>query len=119
VILATVKGDIHDIGKNIVGLMLRNYGFEVYDLGKDVSAEEIVKKAKETNAPIIGLSALMTTTMLEMREVVSLVRQEGLNAKIMIGGAVVNADYAKEIGADGYSEDAYGAVKLASKLAGI
>jgi len=99
--------------------MLRNYGFEVYDLGKDVSAEEIVKKAKETNAPIIGLSALMTTTMLEMREVVSLVRQEGLNAKIMIGGAVVNADYAKEIGADGYSEDAYGAVKLASKLAGI
>ncbi|GAE90387.1 homocysteine S-methyltransferase family protein [Acetivibrio straminisolvens] len=119
VVLATVKGDIHDIGKNIVGLMLRNYGFEVYDLGKDVSAEEIVKKAKETNAPIIGLSALMTTTMLEMRDVVNLVRKEGLDAKIMIGGAVVNADYAKEIGADGYSEDAYAAVKLASKLAGI
>ncbi len=119
VVLATVKGDIHDIGKNIVGLMLRNYGFEVYDLGKDVSAEEIVKKVKETKAPIIGLSALMTTTMLEMREVVNLVRKEGLDTKIMIGGAVVNADYAKEIGADGYSEDAYAAVKLASRLAGI
>ncbi len=116
VVLATVKGDIHDIGKNIVGLMLKNYGFEVYDLGKDVSAEEIVKKVKETKAPIIGLSALMTTTMLEMKEVVNLVRKEGLSAKVMIGGAVVNADYAKEIGADGYSEDAYAAVKLASKL---
>lgn len=119
VVLATVKGDIHDIGKNIVGLMLRNYGFEVYDLGKDVAAGEIISKAKETKASIIGLSALMTTTMLEMKEVVDLAKKEGLDAKIMIGGAVVNAEYAKEIGADGYSEDAYAAVKLAGKLSQI
>lgn len=119
VVLATVKGDIHDIGKNIVGLMLKNYGFEVFDLGKDVSAEQIVKKAKEMNAAIIGLSALMTTTMLEMGEVVSLAKKEGIASKIMIGGAVVNDDYAKEIGADGYCQDAYGAVKLAGKLSGI
>ena len=116
IVLATVKGDIHDIGKNIVGLMLKNYGFEVYDLGKDVDAGEIVKKAKETKASIIGLSALMTTTMLEMKEVVDLAEKEGLDVKIMIGGAVVNAEYAKEIGADGYAEDAYAAVKLASKF---
>jgi 5-methyltetrahydrofolate--homocysteine methyltransferase len=119
IVLATVKGDIHDIGKNIVGLMLRNYGFEVYDLGKDVDAGEIISKAKETKASIIGLSALMTTTMLEMKEVVNLAKKEGLDAKIMIGGAVVNAGYAKEIGADGYSEDAYAAVKLAEKLSQI
>ena len=116
VVLATVKGDIHDIGKNIVGLMLRNYGFKVIDLGKDVMSEKIVETAKRENAHIIGLSALMTTTMVEMREVVKLAKKEGVKAKIMIGGAVVDSDYAKEIGADGYSEDAYAAVKLAEKL---
>ena len=114
--LATVKGDIHDIGKNIVGLMLKNYGFKVIDLGKDVDAEEIVDTAKKEKADIIGLSALMTTTMVEMKEVVLLAKKEGVGAKIMIGGAVVDSDYAKEIGADGYSEDAYAAVKLAEKL---
>ncbi|MFZ5987809.1 MAG: homocysteine S-methyltransferase family protein [Bacillota bacterium] len=119
IVLATVKGDIHDIGKNIVGLMLKNYGFEVYDLGKDVASDEIIRQAKEKNAEIIGLSALMTTTMLEMKEVVELARKEGLDSKIMIGGAVVNSDFAKEIGADGYSEDAYSAVKLANKLSGL
>ncbi|TYQ15767.1 UNVERIFIED_CONTAM: 5-methyltetrahydrofolate--homocysteine methyltransferase [Acetivibrio alkalicellulosi] len=118
IVLATVKGDIHDIGKNIVGLMLKNYGFDVVDLGKDVSAQEIVKNAREKNARIIGLSALMTTTMIEMKEVVKVAKKEGLDAKIMIGGAVVDSAYAKEIGADGYSEDAYSAVKLANKLAG-
>ena len=117
VVLATVKGDIHDIGKNIVALMLRNY-FEVHDLGKDVPAQDIIDKAKETGAQIIGLSALMTTTMAEMKEVIRQAKAEGLDCKFMIGGAVVNQQYAEEIGADGYAPDAYGAVKLAKRLAG-
>lgn len=116
IVLATVKGDIHDIGKNIVALMLRNYGFKVYDLGKDVSAETIINEAKNLNAHIIGLSALMTTTMVEMKEVIKLAKEQNLNCKFMIGGAVVDAEYAKEIGADGYSRDAYEAVKLAKRL---
>jgi len=116
IVIATVKGDIHDIGKNIVALMLKNYGFKVYDLGKDVSAEEIIKAAKEKGAKIIGLSALMTTTMMEMKTVIELAKKEGLTAKFMVGGAVVTESFAKEIGADGYSEDAYSAVKLANKL---
>ncbi|MBC7765513.1 MAG: cobalamin B12-binding domain-containing protein, partial [Hyphomonadaceae bacterium] len=117
VVLATVKGDIHDIGKNIVGLMLKNYGFVVHDLGKDVSAEVIVQKAIEVDADIIGLSALMTTTMVEMKSVVKLAKEAEVSAKIMIGGAVVDQAYADEIGADGYSMDAYEAVKLAKQLA--
>lgn len=116
VVLATVKGDIHDIGKNIVGLMLKNYGFKVHDLGKDVSARRIIDEARRINANIIGLSALMTTTMVEMREVIKLAREEGLSFKFMIGGAVVDEEYAREIGADGYSRDAYEAVKLAKRL---
>lgn len=116
IVLATVKGDIHDIGKNIVGLMLKNYGFKVYDLGKDVGAELIVSKARELGAKIIGLSALMTTTMVEMRYVIELAKKEGIECKFMIGGAVVDEKYAQEIGADGYSSDAYEAVKLAQKL---
>ena len=118
VLLATVKGDIHDIGKNIVALMLRNHGFEVYDLGKDVAAGEIVAQAKTLGAHIIGLSALMTTTMVEMEKVIGLARKEGLKSKFMIGGAVVTEQYAKEIKADGYAEDAHKAVKLARRLAG-
>ncbi|MFS8501255.1 MAG: cobalamin-dependent protein, partial [Caldicoprobacter sp.] len=117
VILATVKGDIHDIGKNIVALMLRNHGFEVIDLGKDVSAETIIEKAKETGAQIIGLSALMTTTMVYMKEVIELARKEGLKCKFMVGGAAVTRQFADEIGADGYAEDANSAVKLAKRLA--
>jgi 5-methyltetrahydrofolate--homocysteine methyltransferase len=117
VIMATVKGDIHDIGKNIVALMLRNYGFKVYDLGKDVSADTIINEAKGLKAHIVGLSALMTTTMVEMREVIKLARKENLACRFMIGGAVVDDEYAKEIGADGYSKDAYEAVKLAKRLA--
>ncbi|MFA4886286.1 MAG: homocysteine S-methyltransferase family protein [Desulfotomaculaceae bacterium] len=116
IVLATVKGDIHDIGKNIVGLMLRNYGFDVIDLGKDVRAEDIIAKGKETGASIIGLSALMTTTMVEMKNIIQLAKDKGLNFKFMIGGAVVNDKYAVEIGADGYAKDAYEAVKLAKKL---
>jgi 5-methyltetrahydrofolate--homocysteine methyltransferase len=116
VVLATVKGDIHDIGKNLVALMLKNQGFTVYDLGKDVGAETIIDKAKEVEADLIGLSALMTTTMVGMKDVIDLAKKEGLTAKVMIGGAVVNQSYAREIGADGYSEDAYRAVKLAQQL---
>ncbi len=116
VVVATVKGDIHDIGKNIVALMLRNYGFKVFDLGKDVSADKIISEAQRLGAHIIGLSALMTTTMVEMKEVITLAKDRGLESKFMIGGAVVDNEYAKEIGADGYSADAYEAVKLAKEL---
>ena len=116
VIIATVEGDIHDIGKNLVALMLKNYGFEVIDLGKDVPMETIIEAAKEHNAQIIALSALMTTTMQRMRDVVNAVKENNLPTKVMIGGAVVTQEYADEIGADGYSKDAADAVKLAKRL---
>ncbi len=116
VVIATVEGDIHDIGKNLVALMLKNYGFQVIDLGKDVPKEEIIRAAKENNAQIIALSALMTTTMQRMKEVITYARQEGVTAKIMVGGAVITRDYAEQIGADGYSADAAEAVKVAGTL---
>lgn len=116
VVIATVEGDIHDIGKNLVALMLKNYGFRVIDLGKDVPKEEIIRAAKENNARIIALSALMTTTMQRMREVIAYAKEEGVEAKVMVGGAVITQDYADEIGADGYSADAAEAVKLAKSL---
>ncbi|MCR4808018.1 MAG: homocysteine S-methyltransferase family protein [Lachnospiraceae bacterium] len=116
IVIATVKGDIHDIGKNLVSLMLKNYGFEVYDLGKDVSREEIINKAIEVDADIIALSALMTTTMQEMREVIKHARSMGVRAQVIIGGAVITQDYADEIEASGYSKDAQEAVKLAQHL---
>lgn len=116
VIIATVEGDIHDIGKNLVALMLKNYGFKVVDLGKDVPKETIIQAAKEHNASIIALSALMTTTMKQMEAVIALAKEQGIKAQIMIGGAVITPEYAEEIGADGYSKDAAEAVKVASKL---
>lgn len=116
VVIATVEGDIHDIGKNLVALMLKNYGFQVIDLGKDVAKEEIVKAAKDHNAKIIALSALMTTTMQKMREVIEYAKKNDVRAKFMIGGAVITQEYADEIGADGYSKDAADAVKLAKRL---
>ena len=116
VVIATVKGDIHDIGKNLVALMLKNYGFEVIDMGKDVESEDIIAKAKEEQADIIALSALMTTTMTKMKEVVELKNEAGLHTKVMIGGAVITEDYAKEIGAQGYATDAQEAVKVAISL---
>lgn len=116
IVIATVEGDIHDIGKNLVALMLKNYGYDVIDLGKDVKAEVIIEVAKRENASIIVLSALMTTTMMRMKEVVELRNETGLDAKIMIGGAVTTPSFAEEIGADGYSKDAQDAVKLADKL---
>lgn len=119
IVIATVEGDIHDIGKNLVALMLKNYGFRVIDLGKDVSKEEIIQAAKEHNAQIIALSALMTTTMQQMRHVITYAREQGVNAHIIIGGAVITQDYADEIGADGYSRDAADAVKLAQRVLGL
>ena len=110
VVIATVKGDIHDIGKNLVALMLKNYGFDVIDMGKDVESEAIIAKAKETKADWIALSALMTTTMMRMKEVVELRNAEGLATRIIIGGAVTTKEYAKEIGADAYGRDAQEAV---------
>ena len=96
VIIATVKGDIHDIGKNLVVMMMKNYGFHVIDLGKDVDKEDIIRAAKEHGADVIGLSALMTTTMSYMKEVIKAVREEGLPAKVIVGGAAVTPEYAKE-----------------------
>lgn len=116
VVIATVEGDIHDIGKNLVALMLKNYGFKVVDLGKDVPTADILKRAKEERADIIALSALMTTTMQKMREVVHAVKESGLDAKVMIGGAVTTPEFMKEIGADGYAKDAAEAVKVAKSL---
>lgn len=116
VVIATVEGDIHDIGKNLVALMLKNYGYKVIDLGKDVKKEEIIKAAKEYHADAIGLSALMTTTMMRMKEVVEYAKQEKVEAKIMIGGAVITQSFADEIGADGYSKDAQEAVEVIGKL---
>lgn len=118
VVIATVEGDIHDIGKNLVALMLKNHGFQVIDLGKDVPKEDIIRAAQEYNADIIALSALMTTTMQRMKEVVDYAREQNVQAKIMIGGAVITQEYADEIGADGYSGDAAEAVKLAKQLTG-
>lgn len=118
VVIATVEGDIHDIGKNLVALMLKNYGFQVIDLGKDVPSERIIAAAKEHHAQIIALSALMTTTMQRMREVIADARAQKLEARVMIGGAVITQEYADEIGADGYSRDAAEAVKLAKRLNG-
>ncbi len=116
VVIATVEGDIHDIGKNLVALMLKNYGFRVIDLGKDVPKETIIAAAKEHNAQVIALSALMTTTMQQMRHVIEYARQQQVQAKIIIGGAVITQEYADEIGADGYSKDAADAVKLTKKI---
>ncbi|MEG1742438.1 MAG: cobalamin-dependent protein, partial [Acetivibrio sp.] len=118
-VMATVAGDIHDIGKNLVVLMLKNYGFDVIDLGKDVPAKEIIRIAKEKKAEVIGLSALMTTTMMEMKQVVDLAKQENLKSKIIIGGAVITQSFADEIGADGYSKDAKEAVLLVKRLLGV
>ena len=116
VVIATVKGDIHDIGKNLVSLMLKNYGFNVIDLGKDVSKEAIIDAAISNDADIIALSALMTTTMKQMKEVVKLAKEKEVKAKIVIGGAVTSKVYADEIGADGYSKDAADAVKLCKEI---
>ena len=116
IVFATVKGDIHDIGKNLVVLMLKNHGFPVIDLGKDVDRETIIETAIRENAAVIGLSALMTTTMQEMKLVIEYAKQQKCTSKIIIGGAVITQEYADEIGADGYSKDAADCVVLVKEL---
>ena len=120
VVLGTVKGDIHEIGKTLVMTMLSASGFQVHDLGVDVPVERFVAKVREVHADIVGLSALLTTTMPGQREVVEALTREGLRArvKVMVGGAPVSHAWAKEIGADGYGEDAMAAVTLAKRLVG-
>lgn len=121
VVLGTVAGDIHEIGKTLVGTMLSASGFQVYDLGVDVPTETFVEKVRQVNADIVGLSALLTTTMARQREVIEALDEAGLRSriKVMVGGAPVTASWADEIGADGHSEDAIGAVVVAKRLMGV
>jgi corrinoid protein of di/trimethylamine methyltransferase len=121
VVLATVEGDIHEIGKSLVGTMLSASGFQVYDLGVDVPLSKIIAKTKEVDADIIGLSALLTTTMVKQMELINELDKNGLSKKIkvMVGGAPVTRDWAQKIEADGYSEDAIGAVTIAKQILGI
>jgi len=118
VVLGTVKGDLHDIGKNLVGMMLEGVGFEIVDLGIDIAPEKFIQVAKEKNADIIGLSALLTTTMLAMKDVIEALTSQGLRKKIkiIIGGAPVTQEYGDEIGADGYAPDAASAVDKTKEL---
>ena len=118
VVLGTVKGDLHDIGKNLVGMMLTGGGFMVIDVGIDVPAEKFIEMAKSEGAQVLALSALLTTTMPQMAEVVKAAKAAGIQIKTMIGGAPVTQSYADEIGADGYAPDAASAVDLAKKLIG-
>jgi len=121
VVIGTVRGDLHDIGKNIVATMLESAGFEVYDLGVDVPPEEFVRKAKEVGADIVAMSALLTTTMMEMKNVIEELKKAGIRdkVKVIIGGAPITEEFAKEIGADAYGEDAVKAVKICKQLLGI
>ncbi|MBQ3912980.1 MAG: homocysteine S-methyltransferase family protein [Lachnospiraceae bacterium] len=116
IVLATVKGDIHDIGKNIVKMLLENYGYEVIDLGKDVEPDLIIKTVKEHNIRLVGLSALMTTTVHNMEETIALLHENCPGCRIMVGGAVLTADLAQKIGADYYSKDAAGSAKIAAEV---
>ncbi len=118
VVLATVEGDIHEIGKSLVGTMLTANGFQVADLGTDVPAAKIVAKAQETGADIVALSALLTTTMVKQKEVIETLEKAGLRGKVkvMVGGAPITREWVQKIGADGYSEDAIGAVNIAKRL---
>ncbi len=121
VVIGTAKGDLHDIGKNLVGIMLKGAGFEVVDLGNDVTAERFVDAALDSGAKVIGISALLTTTMSSMKDVVDLVRERGLDGEIrtIVGGAPVSKDFADEIGADAYGYDAASAVEQVKALAGV
>jgi methylmalonyl-CoA mutase cobalamin-binding domain/chain len=120
VVLGTVAGDIHEIGKSLVGTMLSANGFKVFDLGVNVPTSSFIQKIRETNANILGLSALLTTTMTVQREIIRELTEAGIRSqiKVMVGGAPVTRSWAEEIGADGYAEDALGAVQLARKLSG-
>ena len=117
VVLATVHGDIHDIGKNIVRLLLENYGFAVTDLGRDVPPERVLAAARDTGAPLVGLSALMTTTVPAMEETIRLLHREAPGVRVVVGGAVLTQEYADLIGADHYARDAMETVRYAERLA--
>jgi corrinoid protein of di/trimethylamine methyltransferase len=120
VVLGTVEGDIHDIGKTLVGTMMSAAGFEVYDLGVDVAITDLAGKAREVDADIVAVSALLTTTMVKQRDVVEALDDMGMEkVKVMVGGAPVTRSWMEEIGADGYSEDAIGAVAVAKELMGV
>ena len=116
IVIATVKGDIHDIGKNIVKTLLENYGFRVYDMGRDVPARAIVDKAKEVGAQVVGLSALMTTTVASMRDTIALLKEECPECRTLVGGAVLNAEYAEMIGATKYAKDAMESVRYCEEV---
>ena len=118
VVIGTVKGDLHDIGKNLVAMMLEGAGFEVVDLGPDVDPQRFVEAAKEHDADVVALSALLTTTMPQMEATVAAIKEAGLGVKTIIGGAPVTQDFADQIHADGYSDDAPGGVELVRKLVG-
>ena len=116
ILIATVEGDIHDIGKNIVKVLLENYGFSVIDMGKDITPEAIVEKAEKENIKLVGLSALMTTTVPSMEKTISLLKEKNPQIAVMVGGAVLTEDYAKTIGADFYGKDAMASVRIAEKF---
>jgi 5-methyltetrahydrofolate--homocysteine methyltransferase len=116
VVMGTVKGDLHDIGKNLVGMMAEGAGFTIVDLGTDTSADEFIQAVKDHDAAILGMSALLTTTMIYMKTVVDAVREKGLDVKIAVGGAPVTDKFANEVGADGYAADAASAVELFKRL---
>jgi 5-methyltetrahydrofolate--homocysteine methyltransferase len=116
VVMGTVKGDLHDIGKNLVGMMAEGAGFTIVDLGTDTSADEFVRAIQDNDAAIVGMSALLTTTMIYMKTVVETVRGKGLDVKIAVGGAPVTQQFASDIGADGYAADAASAVELFKRL---
>ena len=116
VVIATVKGDIHDIGKNIVKVIMENYGYKMIDLGRDVPKEKIVETVKEKGIKLVGLSALMTTTLKSMEETIEAIKTEMPDCKVMVGGAVLTEDYAMEIGADYYCKDAMKSVEAAQEV---
>jgi len=121
VVLCTVEGDIHEIGKTLVGTMLSATGFQVYDMGVDVPVMKVVEKAREVGADIVAMSALLTTTMVHQKDVIEALEDMGMrsNVKVMVGGAPVTQEWVKQIGADGYSEDAIGAARVAKQLLGV
>jgi len=116
IVLGTVKGDLHDIGKNLVGIMLEGAGFEIIDMGINVPAERFVEAVKENNAEVVGLSGLLTTTMNEMKTVIDLFKSEGINTKIIVGGAPITQEFSEKIGADAYAPDAVEAVEKVADL---
>ncbi len=120
VVIGTVKGDIHEIGKSLVGTMLSAHGFQVHDLGVDVPAEDFVTKVRETGANLLGLSALLTTTMTVQREIIEALVEAGIRdqVKVIVGGAPVSQEWSDTIGADGYADDAVGAIEIAKQLVG-